>query len=78
MLRRKTRALAGSQHPMINPSRPKCVSEYPRMNAGFGTARVAKFDDMQMVAVKEMRLSGDDDDQAQFVIVRSLPEHLQP
>ena len=76
-LRRKIRALAESQHLMIDPGRLKRVPGYPRMNGGFSTVRVAKLDDSLLVAVKEIRISCTDDDQARFAIVSCFFDRLQ-
>jgi hypothetical protein len=57
---------------MIHPGRLERVPGYPRMIGGFGTVCVAKLDDALLVAVKEIRISGTEDDQARFAIVRSI------
>ena len=59
---------------MIDPSRLERVLGYNRMVGGFGTVRVAKLDNSLVVAVKEMRIGGDDDDRARFAIVRRTIE----
>ena len=69
MLRGKTRALAESQHLIIDPSRLEDLPEYPRMIGGFGTIRVARLDNKLVVAVKGIRINGANQDRARFAIV---------
>ena len=70
MLTGKARALIESEHLMIDPSRLEDLLGYPRMVGGFGTVRVAKLDATRVMAVKEMRIGGADDDRVRFAIVR--------
>ena len=65
----KARALAESQHLVIDPSSLEDLPEYPRMIGGFGTVRVAKLND-SLMAVKEIRITGNRDDRTRFAIVR--------
>ena len=55
---------------MIDPSRLERVLGYAPVVGGFGTVRVAKLDKSILVAVKDMRVSGANDDRARFAIVR--------
>ena len=57
---------------MVPPSRLEHVSGYPRMTGGFGVVRVAKLDASLMVAVKEIRIGGIEDDPTRFAIVRPI------
>ena len=61
---------------MIDPSRLERVPEYAPVVGGFGIVRVAKFDKSLLVAVKEIRLIGTDDDRARFAIVRCALQFL--
>ena len=64
----KARALAESQHLMIDPSQLENLPEYPHMRGGFGTVRVVKFND-SLVAVKDLNISGNRDDRIRFTMV---------
>jgi hypothetical protein len=54
---------------MIDPRRLKYINGYPRMVGGFGTVRVAKMG-ATLVAIKDIRITGANDDRARFAIVR--------
>jgi len=62
--------LAESEHLRIDPHQLQDLPEYDVMNGGFGTVRVAKLDD-QIVAVKELRISGTRIDRGHIAMVRA-------
>ena len=68
MIYPKAQALAESQQLIIDPRRLEYLN-YPRMVGGFGTVRLAKID-QNLVAVKDIRIAGADDDRARFALVR--------
>ena len=54
---------------MIDPGSLEDLPEYPRMSGAFGTLRVTKLNG-DLLAVKELRISGDQDDRSRFAMVR--------
>ncbi len=66
---RQILALAQSRHLLVKPSQLEDVEGYSTMIGGFGTVRVARMNN-QLVAVKEIRVTGAPADRARFSMVR--------
>jgi hypothetical protein len=66
---RQIRALAQSRHLLVKPCQLEDVEGYSIMIGGFGTVRVARMNN-QLVAVKEIRVTGAPTDRARFSMVR--------
>jgi hypothetical protein len=64
----KARALAESQHLMFDPNQLEELPKYPRIRGGFGTIKVVKFKG-SLMALKDLHIDGDQDDQMRFTIV---------
>ena len=69
----KARALAESQHLIINPNQLENLPEYLQMRGGFGTVKVVRFNG-SLMALKDLHIDGDQDDRIRFTIVS---RHIQ-